>query len=167
MCTLTAYVEWDQDTGLYAGVVRYKDVRGIHTDGFTTEELQKNLIEVSELYREEQILPSCESPLKICQKQVEIADITCLPNNLDFYSMNKILLQLHFNQVRQKGSHVFYRHPDGKITTIVHGDAPFTNSLNVRATKVQGRFLSRPLVREILRDIDFTLEQFQKELGIN
>ena len=37
----------------------------------------------------------------------------------------------------QKGSHVFYRHPDGRATTVPHH---------------KGRVLARPLIREILRE---------------
>ncbi len=33
-------------------------------------------------------------------------------------TLEKILYNLGFERVRQKGSHVFYRHPDGKATTI-------------------------------------------------
>ena len=52
--------------------------------------------------------------------------------------------------VRQKGSHVFYRHPDGRTTTLPnHG----------------GRDISRPLVREILREISVTTEEFVKLLN--
>jgi len=63
--------------------------------------------------------------------------------------MEKILLSLGFRPVRQKGSHVFYRHPDGRTTTLL---------------KHLGRDLARPLIREILREIKLTPEQFQKEL---
>ncbi len=31
---------------------------------------------------------------------------------VDFKTMNKLLRRLGFAAVRQKGSHVFYRHPD-------------------------------------------------------
>ena len=34
--------------------------------------------------------------------------------------MEKVLFKLGFERVRQKGSHVFYRHPDGRNTTIPH-----------------------------------------------
>ena len=54
-----------------------------------------------------------------------------------------------FRAVRQKGSHVFYRHPDGRTTTLPNHP---------------GRDLARPLVREILREIEITPEQFQQEL---
>ena len=60
-----------------------------------------------------------------------------------------MLLKLGFKAVRQKGSHVFYRHPDGRSTTVPNHP---------------GRDLARPLVREILREIDITPEQFQHEL---
>ena len=35
-----------------------------------------------------------------------------------FREMGKVLLRLGFRAVRQKGSHVFYRHPDGRTTTL-------------------------------------------------
>jgi len=63
--------------------------------------------------------------------------------------MDRVLLSLGFQPVRQKGSHVFYRHADGRVTTV---------------PKHPGRDLSRPLIREILRDIDLTPEQFRKKL---
>ena len=37
---------------------------------------------------------------------------------VDFKAMEKVLLRLGFEVVRQKGSHVFYRHPDGRTTTL-------------------------------------------------
>jgi predicted RNA binding protein YcfA (HicA-like mRNA interferase family) len=64
--------------------------------------------------------------------------------------MEKVLLQLGFESVRQKGSHVLYRHPDGRTTTLPNHP---------------GRDLARPLTREILREIELTPEQFQEELG--
>jgi len=64
-------------------------------------------------------------------------------------TLEKILYNLGFERVRQKGSHVFYRHPDGKATTIPHHP---------------GRDLARPLLREILREIDLTPEQFLDKL---
>ena len=66
-----------------------------------------------------------------------------------FRKMGKVLLRLGFRAVRQKGSHVFYRHPDGRTTTLPNHP---------------GRDLARPLVREILREIEITPEQFQQEL---
>ena len=68
---------------------------------------------------------------------------------VDFKAMEKVLLRLGFEVVRQKGSHVFYRHPDGRTTTL---------------PRHPGRDLARPLVREILREIELTPEQFFQEL---
>ncbi|MFP3867080.1 MAG: type II toxin-antitoxin system HicA family toxin [Desulfobacteraceae bacterium] len=51
--------------------------------------------------------------------------------------------------MRQKGSHVFYRHPDGRTTTLPNHP---------------GRDLARPLIREILREVELTPEQFREEL---
>lgn len=68
---------------------------------------------------------------------------------VNFKTMEKLLLHLGFKPVRQKGSHVFYRHMDGRTTTVPnHGN----------------RVLARPLIREILREIEITPEQFQAEL---
>jgi len=66
-----------------------------------------------------------------------------------FRQMERILLRLGFESVRQKGSHVFYRHSDGRTTTVPNHP---------------GRDLARPLLREILREIELTPEQFQEEL---
>ena len=66
-----------------------------------------------------------------------------------FRQMERVLLHLGFEAVRQKGSHVFYRHSDGRTTTV-------PNHL--------GRDLARPLLREILREMELTPEQFQEEL---
>jgi predicted RNase H-like HicB family nuclease len=46
-----AYIERDEETGLYVGVV--PGIPGAHTQGATLDELQKNLKEVVELCLEE------------------------------------------------------------------------------------------------------------------
>ncbi len=68
---------------------------------------------------------------------------------VNFRTMQKILLHLGFHVVRQKGSHVLYRHSDGRTTTLPHH---------------AGRVLSRPLIREILREIELTPEQYREVL---
>ena len=68
---------------------------------------------------------------------------------VDFKTMDKVLKQLGFGPVRQKGSHVFYRHQDGRTTTVPNH---------------RGRDLARPLIREILREIELTPEQFTEQL---
>ena len=58
--------------------------------------------------------------------------------------MCKLVEGLDFIAVRQKGSHRFYRHSDGRTTVIpMHvGD------------------LDRSLVRKILRDIDISIDEY-------
>jgi len=68
---------------------------------------------------------------------------------VDFITMERFLVKLGFNAIRRKGSHVFYRHPDGRTTTLPDH---------------KGRDISRPLAREILREIEITPEQFIQEL---
>lgn len=66
---------------------------------------------------------------------------------VDFKTMENILLRSGFEPVRQKGSHVFYRHADGRATTVPNHP---------------GRDLARPLIREILREIEMTPERFRE-----
>jgi predicted RNA binding protein YcfA (HicA-like mRNA interferase family) len=68
---------------------------------------------------------------------------------VDFRRLEEVLYLLGFERVRQKGSHVFYRHRDGRTTTIPHH---------------AGRDLARPLLREILREVELTPEQFMEHL---
>ena len=64
-------------------------------------------------------------------------------------TMEKLLFLLSFDKVREKGSHAFYRHPDGRTTTIPHH---------------RGRSLARPLLREILREIEISIEEYNEYL---
>jgi predicted RNA binding protein YcfA (HicA-like mRNA interferase family) len=59
--------------------------------------------------------------------------------------MDGVLRGQGFVRVRQKGSHVFYRHPDGRTTTVPHH---------------KGRDLAVPLVRSILADIRLSPDEF-------
>jgi len=68
---------------------------------------------------------------------------------IDAKTMEKLLLRLGFEKIRQKGSHAFYRHPDGRTTTIPHHKA---------------RVLARPLIREILREIEITVDDYSQQL---
>ena len=68
---------------------------------------------------------------------------------VDARTLERLLFALGFAKVRQKGSHVFYRHPDGRTTTVPHHP---------------GRLLSRPLLREILREIDTTIDEYARHL---
>lgn len=60
-------------------------------------------------------------------------------------TMEKLLFSLGFNRRKGKGSHVFYKHPDGRTTTIPHHP---------------GRLLARQLIRKILRDIELSIEEY-------
>ena len=68
---------------------------------------------------------------------------------IDAKTMEKILFSLGFRKSRQKGSHAFYGHVDGRTTTIPHHP---------------GRDLSRPLIRHILREIEIQPQDFEKAL---
>ena len=58
-----------------------------------------------------------------------------------------ILAALGFKEVRQRGSHKRFRHPDGRATTVpVHA----------------GRDLSPILLRRIARDVGLTVHEFTK-----
>jgi len=58
-----------------------------------------------------------------------------------------ILERLGFAEVRQRGSHKQYRHPDGRRTTV-----PFH----------RGRDISPILLRQIAKDIGLTVEELLK-----
>jgi len=59
--------------------------------------------------------------------------------------VTRLLKKRGFVEVRQKGSHKQFRHPDGRGTTV-----PFH----------QGRDISPTLLRQIAKDINLTVEQF-------
>jgi predicted RNA binding protein YcfA (HicA-like mRNA interferase family) len=69
---------------------------------------------------------------------------------IDARTMERLLLSLGFVLARRKGSHAFYRHGDGRTTTVPHHP---------------GRDLARPLIREILREIDLSPDEYQRLLG--
>lgn len=68
---------------------------------------------------------------------------------LAFKTVDRLLKALGFEAVRQKGSHVFYRHADGRTTTVPNHT---------------GRDISRPLLREILREIELSPAQLEEYL---
>jgi len=68
---------------------------------------------------------------------------------LDFRTLDRVLRELGFAPVRQRGSHVLYRHPDGRTTTVPNHS---------------GRDLARPLLREILKEIGLTPEELRERL---
>lgn len=59
--------------------------------------------------------------------------------------MTRILRRLGFELIRQRGSHAYFRHSDGRATVVpMH----------------RGEDLHRGMVRAILRDIELTPDQF-------
>ena len=61
----------------------------------------------------------------------------------------KILHYLGFEKIRQEGSHIFFKHKDGRVTVI-----PFH----------QGHDIGKGLLRAIIDDIRITPKEFQKLL---
>jgi predicted RNA binding protein YcfA (HicA-like mRNA interferase family) len=59
--------------------------------------------------------------------------------------LEKLLLTLGFEVKRQRGNHVFYRHHDGRYTTLPHHG---------------NQDLGRPLLRQILREINISPDDF-------
>jgi predicted RNA binding protein YcfA (HicA-like mRNA interferase family) len=61
----------------------------------------------------------------------------------------RILQRMGFQVVRTRGSHVFLRHSDGRVTTVpVHS----------------GETLGPGLLRSILRDVELSVEDFRRSL---
>jgi predicted RNase H-like HicB family nuclease len=71
MTTLTAYIELDQETGLYVGIV--PGVPGAHTQAASLDELRANLQEVLELCLAEQADLRQRLPKFVGVQQIEIA----------------------------------------------------------------------------------------------
>ncbi|MCH8317830.1 MAG: type II toxin-antitoxin system HicA family toxin [Bacteroidetes bacterium] len=64
--------------------------------------------------------------------------------------INKVLKKLGFELIRQKGSHVFYKHPDGRTTVIPNHP---------------GEDLDRRLLNKIIKeDLQITRDEFLKNL---
>lgn len=57
----------------------------------------------------------------------------------------RILTRLGFEQIRQKGSHIYFRNPDGRSTVV-----PFH----------KGEDVGKGLLNAILKDIELSWEEF-------
>lgn len=66
-------------------------------------------------------------------------------------ALERVIIKLGFKKTRQKGSHAFYRHIDGRTTTIPHH---------------KGRDISPILLRKILKDINVSPELFVELLNM-
>lgn len=71
MATFTAYIEFDEVTKLYVGVV--PGVPGAHTQAATLDELNRNLHEVLELCLEENAELREHLPRFVGVQQIEVA----------------------------------------------------------------------------------------------
>jgi predicted RNase H-like HicB family nuclease len=71
MKTLTAYIEYDEETRLYVGII--PGIPGVHSQAKTLDELNKNLKEVIELCKEENPDAFVELPRFIGLQQIEVA----------------------------------------------------------------------------------------------
>ena len=61
--------------------------------------------------------------------------------------MARLLVRLGFSQLRQKGSHAYFRHPDGRSTVVpMH----------------KGEMIGRGLLRSILREIALSPRDYEK-----
>jgi len=61
--------------------------------------------------------------------------------------MCKLVEKFGFEKVHQKGSHVRYKHPDGRVTTVaVHGNED----------------IGRGLLREMLKQIKLSRKEYDK-----
>ena len=71
MTTLTAYIEFDEETKLYVGSV--PGIPGAHTQAASLDELRANLQEVLELCLEEQMDLRERLPKFVGVQQIEVA----------------------------------------------------------------------------------------------
>ncbi len=69
---------------------------------------------------------------------------------VDFKTFERVLRKLGFERVRQKGSHVIFRHPDGRGTAVPNH---------------AGRDLTRPLLRDILTEINLSIDEYLQTLS--
>jgi predicted RNA binding protein YcfA (HicA-like mRNA interferase family) len=69
-----------------------------------------------------------------------------LINSIDF---EKLLYKEGFLKTRQVGSHAFYKHSDGRYTTLPHHGKDV---------------LPRPLIRTILREIGMSIEEYNEKV---
>jgi predicted RNA binding protein YcfA (HicA-like mRNA interferase family)/predicted RNase H-like HicB family nuclease len=143
--TFSAYVAWDPQARLYVGIV--PGIPGAHTQGARLDELNLNLKEVLGLCLEEYDGEPDDLPHFVGLQQVEVA-VRADYQSFAFARWRKCFFGC-FQVVRQKGSHILYQHPDGRTTTLPNHSGPD---------------LARPLIREILREIELTPADFQSQL---
>lgn len=62
--------------------------------------------------------------------------------------MTRILENLGFEFINRKGSHLQYKHPDGRSTTVVD---------------TRNKKLSRILIKKILNQIDISRDEYERQ----
>lgn len=112
----TVLIEQDED-GIYVASV--PELTGCHTQAPTLDKLNLRIKEAIELYLETYSEENTEHHLDFIGIQkvkvgVWMKEIKTLPAK----KVIKALEMLGFKKIRQKGSHIFLKHPDG-MTTIV------------------------------------------------
>lgn len=68
---------------------------------------------------------------------------------LSYRKVAKRLGELEYHPVRQSGSHIIFKHTDGRITVVPNHP---------------GEDIGRGLLRKILRDIDISVEEFMSKV---
>ncbi len=68
---------------------------------------------------------------------------------LSYRRVAKRLEALEFRPVRQSGSHVIFKHTDGRMTVVPNHP---------------GEKIGRGLLRKIIRDIDISVEEFMQKM---
>ena len=61
----------------------------------------------------------------------------------------RVLKQIGFRSIRQVGSHIFFKHPDGRTTLV---------------SRHSSEDIGRGLLRQILREIEISPDEFQSYL---
>lgn len=140
MKIFTAIIERDSDMNLYVGYV--PGFPGAHSQAETLDELQENLREVIEMLLEDENLVF-ETEF-VGTQQIMVAWIMSNIPVLKPQEVVRLLENLDFIEVRQRGSHKQFRHEDGRGTTV-----PFH----------KGRDISPRLLRQIASDIGLSVEE--------
>ena len=152
MGNFTVIIEKDEEVGMYVGEV--VGLPGCHTQGKDIDELMKNMREVIELCLEanaEKItklpkfvgLQQIEVPAQILNSGVRMSRLYPIPPK----KLEKKLFSIGFEKIRIKGSHAFYRHPDGRSTTI-----PFHGNIEIGPV----------LLGKILKEIKVSRDEYVK-----
>ena len=68
---------------------------------------------------------------------------------LPYRKVKKRLIDLGFQPIRPKGSHVFFENPDGRTTVVPNHP---------------GEDIGRGMIRKICKDIDIDLDNFYSEV---